>query len=106
MFNTEIAGYTVYVKDGDIGDGQWKNIFVHNEDENTGTIRLVTSTNGRIDSTGEHSELVLENAVATTFDRSTNDAKFVSERIGEARFAIKTKRAELVQRLTLSLIHI
>jgi LPS export ABC transporter permease LptF len=100
VFNTEIAGYTVYVKDGDIGDGQWKNIFVHNEDENTGTIRLVTSTNGRIDSTGEHSELVLENAVATTFDRSTNDAKFVSERIGEARFAIKTKRAELVQRLT------
>ena len=100
VFNTEIAGYTVYVKDGDITNGQWKNIFVHNEDEKTGTVRLVTSTNGRIDSTGEHSELVLENAVATTFNRSTSDAKFVSESLGEARFAIKTKRGELVQRLS------
>lgn len=100
VFNTEIAGYTVYVKDGDIADGQWKNIFVHNEDEKTGTVRLVTSTNGRIDSSGEHSELVLENAVATTFNRSATDAQFISERIGEARFAIKTKRGELVQKLT------
>lgn len=100
VFNTEIAGYTVYVKDGDISDGQWRNIFVHTQDEKTGTVRLVTSTNGRIDTTGEHSELVLENAVATTFNNSRTDSKFISERIGEARFAIQTKRGELVQKLS------
>src|SRR5215207_385207 len=98
VFNTEIAGYTIYVRDGDIYDGQWKNIFVHHEDQKSGAVRLVTSTNGRIDSTGELSELVLENAVATTIDDS--GGKFVSERIGEARFAIKTKRGELIQRLS------
>lgn len=98
VFNTEVAGYTIYVRDGDIYDGQWKNIFVHHEDEKTGTVRLVTSTNGRIDSSGELSELVLENAVATTFT-SSSQSRLVSERIGEVRFAIKTRRGELIQKL-------
>ncbi len=100
VFNTEVAGYTIYVRDGDISDGQWKNIFVHNEDEKTGTVRLITSRNGRIDSSGELSELVLENAVATTFNSSPGPQKFVSERIGDVRFAIKTRRGELIQKLS------
>lgn len=99
VFNTEIAGYTIYVRDGDIADGKWKNIFVHQEDEKTGTIRLVTSSNGRIDSTGEYSELVLENAVATTFNRSSQE-RLVSEHIGDVRFAIQTRRGELIQKLS------
>lgn len=101
VFNTEIAGYTIYVKDGDIEAGQWKNIFVHNEDEKSGTVRLVTSRKGRIDSTGELSELVLENAVATTFNTNqSSQQNLVSERIGDVRFAIKTKRGELIQKLS------
>src|SRR4030095_12624361 len=100
VFNTEIAGYTIYVKDGDIEAGQWQNIFVHNEDDRTGTVRLITSRSGRIDSSGELSELVLENAVATTFNNSPGQQKFVSERIGDVRFAIKTKRGELIQKLS------
>src|SRR5687768_13615523 len=89
VFNTEVAGYTIYVKGGDIEAGKWQNIFVHNEDEKTGTVRLVTSKTGRIDSSGESSELVLENAVGTTFNRSPDDQKFVSERIGDVRFGIR-----------------
>jgi LPS export ABC transporter permease LptF len=100
VFNTEIAGYTIYVKGGDIEAGKWQNIFVHNEDEKTGTVRLVTSKTGRIDSSGEDSELVLENAVATTFNRSAEERKFVSERIGDVRFAIRTRRGELIQKLS------
>jgi len=100
VFNTEIAGYTIYVKDGDLANGQWKNIFVHNEDEKTGTVRMITSQNGRIDSSGELSELVLENAVATTFNRQPGQQKFVSEHIGDVRFAIKTRRGELIQKLS------
>lgn len=102
VFNTEVAGYTIYVKGGDIEAGKWQNIFVHNEDEKTGTIRLVTSKTGRIDSSGESSELVLENAVATTFNRSPDDEKFVSERIGDVRFGIRTRRGELIQKLSSS----
>ncbi|MEO6334760.1 MAG: LptF/LptG family permease [Pyrinomonadaceae bacterium] len=100
VFNTEVAGYTIYVRDGDIEGGRWKNIFVHNEDEKTGTVRLITSRNGRIDSSGELSELVLENAVATTFNTSPGERKFVSEKIGDVRFAIQTRRGELIQKLS------
>jgi LPS export ABC transporter permease LptG len=99
VFNTEIAGYTIYVRDGDIYDGEWKNIFVHTEDPKAGTVRLLTSSNGRIDTSGENSELVLEDATGITVDRSAEAPKFVSEGIGEVRIAIKTKRGELIQRL-------
>jgi lipopolysaccharide export LptBFGC system permease protein LptF len=92
VFNTEIAGYTIYVKDGDLANGQWKNIFVHNEDEKTGTVRMITSQKGRIDTSGELSELVLENAVATTFNRqpvSKNSSRSIL-----ARFGSRSKREE------------
>ena len=100
VFNTEVAGYTIYVRDGDISAGRWKNIFVHNEDEKTGTVNLITSRNGRIDSSGELSELVLENSVKTTFNNSPGQRKFVSENIGDIRFAIQTRRGDLIQKLS------
>lgn len=99
VFNTEVAGYTIYVKDGDITDGKWKNIFIHNEDEKSGIVRLITSRNGRIDTTDQISELVLENAVSTTFSTKGDSEKFISESIGEVRFAIKTRRGELIEKL-------
>lgn len=102
VFNTEVAGYTIYVKDGDLTDGKWKNIFIHTEDPSTGETRLVTSRQGRIDSEGESSELVLENALSTTIKSDGKDEKFVSETIGEVRFAIKTRRNELIERLARS----
>lgn len=102
VFNTEVAGYTIYVKDGDLTDGKWKNIFIHTEDPKTGETRLITSRQGRIDSEGESSELVLENALSTTITPDGKDEKFVSETIGEVRFAIKTRRNELIERLARS----
>ena len=103
VFNTEVAGYTIYVKDGDITDGEWKNIFIHAEDPKTREVRLITSKQGRIDSSDQLSELVLEDAVATTITpNGSGNEKFVSETIGEVRFAIKTRRDELVQRLSAS----
>ena len=100
VFNTEVAGYTIYVKDGDITDGRWKNIFIHTENSKTGEVRLITSKQGRIDSSDQLSELVLEDGVSTTITPDGNGEKFISERIGEVRFAIKTRRDELVQRLS------
>ena len=100
IFNTEVAGYTIYIKDGDIANGSWKNIFVYNEDEKLGTVRLITSTNGRIDSTDQLSELVLENAISSTFTKNGAAENFVSESIGTVRYAIKTKRGELIQKMS------
>ena len=99
VFNTEVAGYTIYVKEGDVERGTWKNIFIHNEDEKTKTVRLITSERGRIDYSNENSELVLENAIASTFTTADGTEKFFSERIGEVRYAVKTKRGELVERI-------
>ncbi len=99
VFNTEVAGYTIYVKDGDLTDGKWKNIFIHTEDVRTGTVRLITSKQGRIDTTDQLSELVLEDAVSTTITPDGPDEKFISELIGEFRFAIKTRRGELIEKL-------
>ncbi len=99
VFNTEIAGYTAYVKDGDIQTGTWKNIFIHTENPKTGEVRLITSSDGRIDSSGEKSELVLSNAVSSTFSKTDKGEKFVSEKLGAIRFAIQTKRGDLIEKL-------
>ncbi|MBK8304957.1 MAG: LptF/LptG family permease [Chloracidobacterium sp.] len=66
VFNTEVAGYTIYVKGGDIETGRWKNIFIYSEDAANNSVRLITSTQGRVDTADESSELVLENASVST----------------------------------------
>jgi LPS export ABC transporter permease LptF len=98
VFNTEAAGYTIYVKGGDLENGTWKNIFIYNEDD--GLVRLITSPNGRIDVAGEASELVLENATVSSFSKQPGQGKFISESIGDIRLAIKTKRGELIEKLS------
>jgi len=102
VFNTEVAGYTIYVKGGDISTGQWRNIFIHTEDAVSGTTRLITSTSGRIDVTDQASELVLENATVSTIPSSKSAGRFVSENVGEVRFAIRTRRGELIEKLSSS----
>lgn len=102
VFNTEISGYTIYVKDGDFQKGTWKNIFIYNEDSSNKSVRLITSRSGRIDSKEESSELVLENAVVNTFSTEKDAEKFVSENVGQIRLAIKTKRGELIEKISKS----
>ena len=74
VFNTEINGYTIYVKDGDVERGTWKNIFIYYENKANDSLRLITSREGRIDSKGETSELVLENANVNTIENADVDA--------------------------------
>ncbi len=100
VFNSEINGYTIYVKNGDLKKGTWENIFIFNEDKTNNQARLITSKSGRIDTKDEISELVLENAVVSTFSTQKDISKFVSENIGQFRVAIKTKRGEIIEKLT------
>ena len=100
VFNTEIAGATVYVRGVDLETKQWRNVFVYTENANDGSSRLITSRSGRIDSSGNNSELVLADAVVSTLKTGSASGNLVSENIGELRFAIKTRRDEMVSRLS------
>jgi LPS export ABC transporter permease LptF len=110
VFNTEINGFTIYVKNVDFEKGTWKNIFIYTEDLQTNETRLITSKNGRIDFNDENNELVLEDAIITTFPGQTEkneqikrakkaEKKYVSESVGNIRFAINTKRSELIEKI-------
>jgi lipopolysaccharide export system permease protein len=100
VFNTEIKGFTIYVRDGDFKTGQWKNVFIHTEDKNNNQVRLIISKSGRIDTTNEIAELVLENALISTISLEKNKEKLVSEVIKEFRLLIPTKRGEIIEKLS------
>lgn len=100
VFNSEINGYTIYVKNGDLKRGTWENIFIYNEDKVNNQARLITSKSGRIDTKEESSELVLENAIVSTFSTEPKTPKFSSENIGQVRVAVKTKRGEIIEKLS------
>lgn len=102
VFNGEVGGYTIFVRDGDLETGRWNNIFIYKEDGAAGTVRLITSKQGRIDVLNEKTELVLENAVVSTLPLDPGLGKYVTENLGEVRLAVKTERSEMIERLSRS----
>ncbi len=100
VFNTEINGYTIYVKEGNIAEGTWGKIFIYNEDAKANLMRLITAESGRIDNTDDKSELILNSAVVSTFSKNDDTKKFTSDNVGEIRFGIQTKRKELIEKLS------
>lgn len=99
VFNTEVAGYTIYVKDGDIENGRWKDIFIYSEDAAKGVMRLITSSSGRIDFTDQASELVLDGSNVLTIPLQPGAGKYITESTEDVRIAVNTRRSELIERL-------
>jgi lipopolysaccharide export system permease protein len=101
-FNTELPGYVVYVRDGDKAAGVWGRVFLYSQQAD-GSTRMVTARSGRIDSSGEKSELVLNDAVAAKLPVAESSAdeksQYVVERLDQLRIAIDTGRAGLLARL-------
>jgi LPS export ABC transporter permease LptG len=64
-FYTGMQGKVIYVREGDKETGQWGRIFMHWQ-EPEGQVRLVTARSGRLDFSGERTELLLEDARMTT----------------------------------------
>lgn len=64
-FYTGMQGKVIYVREGDKETGQWGRIFMHWQ-EPGGQVRLVTARKGRLDFSGERTELVLGDARMTT----------------------------------------
>ncbi len=111
-FNT-LPRYVIYVRDGDKTHGTWGRVFIFTQQDRTD--RVYTARSGRIDSSGEQSELVLSDVLSTKFPTVNNNANaatapangkdgkeqksYVVERFDQVRFSINTGRAELVQRL-------
>lgn len=97
-FTTDIPGYVIYVREGDKSRGQWGGVFIRTQ-EDDGSTRLVTAKSGRIDSSEEKSELVLQDAVQTKLPpaESANE-EYVVERLAQLRILFKTGRSELLAR--------
>ena len=99
VFNSELSGFTIYVKNGNLETGNWENVFIQHDDKPNKQLRLITSKEGRIDSKGDDSEIVLKNATVTTFEKG-NSQKIASEDVKDLRLEVQTKRGELVKKLT------
>lgn len=112
-FNT-LPRYVIYVRDGDKEKGTWGRVFIF-EQSTDRTTQIFTARSGRIDSSGDQSELVLTDVLAAKFPSSTTDSpananeppsplgenqkSYVVERSDQLRFSINTGRSDIVQRL-------
>ena len=92
--------HVIYVRDGDKANGTWGRVFISTQQDD-GSTQLLTARSGRIDSSGDKSELVLGDVLATKFpsEESKDRNSYVVERFDQLRIAINTGRADIVQRL-------
>jgi lipopolysaccharide export system permease protein len=99
--------YVIYVRDGNKELGTWGRVFIFGQSSDR-TVQVYTARSGRIDSSGEQSELVLTDVLATKFPTSNaenqseagaDQKSYVVERSDQLRFSINTGRADIVQRL-------
>ena len=100
--NTEMPGKVVYVREGDKARGQWERVFIH-WSEGEGDLRLITARSGRIDATGEQTELVLTDAVVTTLPskpapQGANSAQIITESSAQFRIRLNTGRNAILKR--------
>ncbi len=98
-FATDIPGYVIYVRDGDKSQGQWGRVFIQSQEADHSTL-LVTARAGRIDSSAEKSELVLQDAMQTRLPSpESRDQSFRVERLDLLRIVFPTGRSSLLARL-------
>ncbi|HEU0251810.1 MAG TPA: LptF/LptG family permease [Pyrinomonadaceae bacterium] len=103
--------YVIYVRDGNKELGTWGRVFIFSQLDRT--TKVFTARSGKIDSSGEQSELVLTDVIVTEFPNATtettaevapstapdNQKSYVVERSDQLRFSINTGRSEIVRRL-------
>lgn len=95
-FTSDIPGYVIYVRDGDKARGEWGRVFIQSQKADHSTL-LVTARAGRIDSSAETSELVLQDAMQTTLPApDARDQSYKVERLAQLRVIINTGRSSLL----------
>ena len=108
--------YVIYVRDGDKALGTWGRVFIFAQRKDQPN-QVYTARSGRIDSSGEQSELVLSDVLSAKFPSrneelaeatetpaptpapNNGEKSYVVERFDQLRFSINTGRADIVQRL-------
>ena len=92
--------FVIYVRDGDRTLGTWGRVFIFAQRSDDGKNEVFTARSGRIDSSGDRSELVLSDVLSTKFpDADQTDKQYVVERSDQLRLSINTGRSDIVQRL-------
>ncbi|HLL76847.1 MAG TPA: LptF/LptG family permease [Pyrinomonadaceae bacterium] len=99
----QLPGKVIYVRDGDEARGLWGRVFIYWLEAGR-ELRLVTARSGRIDNTGEQSELLLSDAVVTTLPYrdgkpDLSSPKLVSESSAELRIRLNTGKGTLAEKL-------
>jgi LPS export ABC transporter permease LptF/LPS export ABC transporter permease LptG len=105
-FYAGMEGKVVYVRGGDIEKGEWEKVFIYWQEPGKPT-RLVTARTGRIDVSGEQSELVLEDASITTLPQGgakavSTGASVTTEHSEKLRLRddrLNQSRADLIRRI-------
>src|SRR6185295_17512575 len=89
-FNT-LPRYVIYVRDADKALGTWGRVFIYGQQADRST-QIFTARSGRIDSSGNQSELVLGDVLAAKFPASdaTGEKSYVVERSDQLRISINT----------------
>jgi LPS export ABC transporter permease LptF/LPS export ABC transporter permease LptG len=96
MFTSDIPGYVIYVRDGDKSRGEWGRVFIQSQEADQ-SMDLITARSGRIDSSADKSELVLQDAVRTKLPSAeARDQSYVVERLAQLRIVFNTGRAALL----------
>ena len=93
--------FVVYVRDGDKSLGTWGRVFIFAQEEDHSS-KIFTARSGRIDSSGDQSELVLTDVLKTELPGVEDEAQksYVVERIEQLRISIDTGRARIIQSLS------
>jgi len=98
-FTNDFPGYVIYVRDGDKEHGQWGRVFIQTQDQDHAT-QLITARAGRIDSSAEKSELVLQDVVRTRIPApGAKDQSYAVDRLENLRYTFQTGRANLIAKL-------
>lgn len=99
-FNTDNPGNVIYVRNGDKSQGIWENVFLYTKGQE-GSNRVVTARSGRIDASGEQSELVLSDAVQLTLpkDSSGSQGEYIREHLDQLRIVLNTGRKAILESL-------
>jgi Predicted permeases len=92
--------YVIYVRDGDKALGTWGRVFIYGQQADHST-QIFTARSGRIDSSGNQSELVLGDVLAAKFPApdASGEKSYVVERSDQLRISINTGREDILRRL-------
>jgi LPS export ABC transporter permease LptG len=93
--------YVIYVRDGDKTKGAWGRVFIFAQHADK-SADVLTARSGRIDSSGDKSELALTDVLVTKFSPvtdNTTERSYVVERSEHLRIVFDIGRADLIQKL-------